>query len=336
MASYTVLIIPDHASRVRRFRVSNRARWAGLAVGAGLAATAVATAAGTVGWARAQLQAPELEALRADNASKAEELERLAGSVEELAGELARVQELERKVRVIANLPAPAERKVGPPGVGGADADESLPQLSPEEAGATGGEGGDEEPAPDGAPADAGDAAGAGGAPHAARVAGLHARAARLQVQADERARSLARLVDELAGKSRRLASTPSIWPTRGWVTSGYGWRTSPFTGLRQFHAGLDISTPPGTPIVAPARGRVVSAGKDGALGLTLVIDHGYGIRTTYGHASKLLVKKGQEVERGQKIAAVGNTGRSTGPHLHYVVQVDGRRVNPADYVLVE
>jgi murein DD-endopeptidase MepM/ murein hydrolase activator NlpD len=332
MASYTVLIIPDHASRVRRFRVSRRARWAALAGAVAFAATA----AGSVGWLRVRMQMPELDELRADNAQKAEELERLAGSVEQLAGELARVQELERKVRVIANLPAPAERKVGPPGVGGGDADEDLPQLAPAEAGAAGGEGGDDEPAPEGAPDDPGDAAAGSGAPHAARVATLHARAAQLQTQADARARSLARLVDELAGKSRRLASTPSIWPTRGWVTSGYGWRTSPFTGLRQFHAGLDISSKHGTPIVAPARGRVVSAAKDGALGLTLVIDHGYGIRTTYGHTSALFVKKGEEVARGQKIAAVGSTGRSTGPHLHYVVKVDGRQVNPANYVLEE
>jgi murein DD-endopeptidase MepM/ murein hydrolase activator NlpD len=84
---------------------------------------------------------------------------------------------------------------------------------------------------------------------------------------------------------------------------------------------------------VAPAHGRVVFAGKRGPLGNSLIIDHGYGIRTQYGHTEKILVKKGQEVERGDKIALMGNTGRSTGPHLHYVVQVDGKTRNPLDYI---
>jgi murein DD-endopeptidase MepM/ murein hydrolase activator NlpD len=327
MATYTVLFIPDHNAKVRRYRVSGR-RARVVAVAAAVAL--VVGALSTFGWARARLQMAELAELREEAARKTAELERLAGSVSQLERDLARVSELERKVRVIADLPAPADRKVGPPGVGGDDADLDLPSLSAEEADLPAGEGGDEADAPQ-----AGAEPTATGA-HATRVAGLHARAEQLAAQAVEREKSLARLVEELAGKSRRLASTPSIWPTRGWMTSGYGWRTSPFTGKRQFHAGVDISGPPGTPVLAPARGRVISAGRDGALGLSLVIDHGYGVRTSYGHNSKLLVKKGEEVARGQQIAALGNTGRSTGPHLHYSVHLDGRRVNPLNYVLEE
>jgi murein DD-endopeptidase MepM/ murein hydrolase activator NlpD len=167
-------------------------------------------------------------------------------------------------------------------------------------------------------------------------VAGLQARALHLARLAESRQESLGGLVDGLRGKSRRLASTPSIWPTEGWVTSGYGQRTSPFTGRRQFHSGIDVASRSGMPVVAPARGRVVFAGKKGPLGRTLILDHGYGVRTTYGHNGKLHVKRGQEVERGEKIAVVGNSGRSTGPHLHYAVQVDGRRVNPMNYILDE
>jgi murein DD-endopeptidase MepM/ murein hydrolase activator NlpD len=129
------------------------------------------------------------------------------------------------------------------------------------------------------------------------------------------------------------LASTPSIWPTEGWVTSGYGYRISPFTGRRTFHAGIDIASDFGTRIVAPARGRVVFVGRKGSLGKTLKIDHGFGLRTFYGHAAEIHVERGQEIERGERIASVGSTGRSTGPHLHYSVEVNGRSVNPRNYI---
>jgi len=98
-------------------------------------------------------------------------------------------------------------------------------------------------------------------------------------------------------------------------------------------HAGLDISAAVGTPIVAPARGRASFVGNKGPLGQALVIDHGHGVKTIYGHTSRIFVKAGETVERGQKVAAIGNTGRSTGPHLHYVVEVNGRPRNPLDYI---
>ena len=98
-------------------------------------------------------------------------------------------------------------------------------------------------------------------------------------------------------------------------------------------HAGLDIAAAGGTAIVAPARGRATFVGTKGPLGRTLMIDHGFGVKTMYGHTSAIFVKAGQTVERGQKIAAVGNSGRSTGPHLHYVVEVNGAPRNPLDYI---
>lgn len=130
------------------------------------------------------------------------------------------------------------------------------------------------------------------------------------------------------------LASTPSIWPVRGWVTSGFGYRISPFTGKRAFHAGIDISTRRGTPIIAPADGVVTFAGWEGGYGRTLVINHGHGLVTRYGHLYKFKVKKGQKVKRGQVIALVGNTGRSSGPHLHYEVLMSGVPTNPRYYIL--
>jgi len=125
----------------------------------------------------------------------------------------------------------------------------------------------------------------------------------------------------------------PSIWPSKGWLTSRYGNRISPFTGSRQFHAGIDIAGARGTDVIAPARGRVVFAGKRGPLGNSLIIDHGYGVRTQYGHIDEVFAKRGDAVERGDKVASLGNSGRSTGPHLHYVVEVKGKAVNPLDYI---
>ncbi len=130
------------------------------------------------------------------------------------------------------------------------------------------------------------------------------------------------------------LASTPSIWPAQGLVTSEFGYRTSPFTGQREFHQGIDISAPEGTPIYAPANGRVTYTGKDGGYGITLVIDHGRGIKTRYAHLQRHLVYKKDEIFRGQLIGYVGNTGRSTGPHLHYEVRINNIPVDPKRYIL--
>jgi murein DD-endopeptidase MepM/ murein hydrolase activator NlpD len=162
----------------------------------------------------------------------------------------------------------------------------------------------------------------------------MAARAQRLASRAAEQQGSFERLLELLRGKADQLASTPSIWPAKGWLTSRYGYRISPFTGLRDFHGGVDVAAEPGTEIVAPARGRVVQAGAQGALGNVVVLDHGFGIRTTFGHAQDLLVHEGQSVERGERIASVGNSGRSTGPHLHYAVARNGRLTNPLDYIV--
>jgi murein DD-endopeptidase MepM/ murein hydrolase activator NlpD len=130
------------------------------------------------------------------------------------------------------------------------------------------------------------------------------------------------------------LLSTPSVWPLRGTLTSGFGWRRSPLSGAGRMHQGLDISNRIGTPVRAPARGTVTFSAMDGAYGLCIVIDHGNGIATRYGHLSKSSVKVGDYVQRGDVIGLVGNTGRSTGPHLHYEVHVRGVPVNPMRYIL--
>ena len=130
------------------------------------------------------------------------------------------------------------------------------------------------------------------------------------------------------------LSSTPSIWPIRGWVTSGFGFRKSPFTGLREKHEGWDIAARNGSPVRTTADGVVVVEGREYGYGNLVEIDHGYGRVTRYGHNSKNLVKVGDRVKRGQVIALVGNTGRSTGPHLHYEVLLNGVPANPKNYIL--
>lgn len=131
-----------------------------------------------------------------------------------------------------------------------------------------------------------------------------------------------------------RLAVMPSIWPVEGFVTSGFGSRQSPFTGRAQTHKGLDIAARMGTPIHAPARGLVTAAGIDGAYGISVDLSHGGGLTTKYGHMSKLVVKPGETVERGDLIGYVGRTGRATGPHLHYEVRLNGVPTNPYAYLL--
>lgn len=125
----------------------------------------------------------------------------------------------------------------------------------------------------------------------------------------------------------------PNLWPTDGRITSGFGWRRSPFGHNWRFHSGLDIATARGTPIYAAAAGKVVKAGLNSGYGRMVEIDHGFGISTLYGHCNTIEVRDGEHVEPGDLIATVGSTGRSTGPHLHFEVRLDGHPVNPLDYL---
>jgi len=132
------------------------------------------------------------------------------------------------------------------------------------------------------------------------------------------------------------LASTPSTWPLRGYLSAGFGNRPDPFTGVRDFHPGLDISVPRGTNVHAPADGVVVFSGAKQGYGNALVLDHGFGVVTRYGHLDGFNVRPGQRVRRGDVIGFSGNTGRSTAPHLHYEVWVNDQARNPIEYIIDE
>lgn len=141
-------------------------------------------------------------------------------------------------------------------------------------------------------------------------------------------------LDQHLLDKESFLRSTPTLMPANGHLTSNYGPRMSPYAGRIKMHEGLDIGAPTGTPIVSPADGVITFSGAKPGFGNFVQIDHGYGVETIFGHASTLSVKKGQKISRGDKIATVGNTGYSTGPHVHYEVRVNGTPVDPLYYVL--
>jgi murein DD-endopeptidase MepM/ murein hydrolase activator NlpD len=158
---------------------------------------------------------------------------------------------------------------------------------------------------------------------------------------------AMEKTTEELTARSSRLeafyqdqkvvlAATPSVWPVRGYLSSTFGNRVDPFTGQPDFHPGIDIATPMGTKVQAPADGVVISTGVKGSYGNAVVIDHGYGVVTRYGHLSGFNVRPGQRVRRGDVIAFVGQTGRATAPHLHYEVWVRDQNQNPIQYILDE
>ena len=326
MESYTLIWVRDSRSRPIQFLIPKlRVRQAAIA----------AAVAGLIGlvlvWDYWRLRADnsELKGLRVEAFEQREQIAIFSNRLEQVDGQLARVADLERKVRIIANLPGSA-------GVGGEVLVELVPgddgvvalpigvpvDRAPQTSGAHGGQGG-------GSPMPAQGEESA----TATFFDRLDDKAIILADGAQFRAESLDGLLGQLDDKRQRLVSMPSIWPSKGWLTSRFGPRVSPFTGRRQLHNGIDVAAADGTPIYAPARGRVTFAGRKGPLGNALVLDHGFGVKTVYGHAKEILVATGETVERGDKIASIGSSGRSTGPHLHYVVEVKGKARNPLDYI---
>ena len=336
MDAYTVMVMENPLAPVRRYQVPKvlvrKIYW--------IAAVFVLalSGAGWDYWSVRQDNA-ELDSLRVIAAEQRQRIQLFDQTLGTVEAELARVRELERKVRIIANLPGLAA-------VGGAEVTDLEP---PDETAAL--EGGLPEDMTDQTSTGEGPPErwdGRGGpeaddvvivpqagltTPEARRIFTLELAALELEAGAQERGDSLVELAENLESKAHKLSSMPSVWPTRGWITSRFGYRTSPFTGRRQHHGGIDIATKQDTPIIAPATGRVSFVGSKGPLGNAVVLDHGYGVRTFFGHTHEIHVKIGDQVERGQLIASVGSTGRSTGPHLHYSVEVGGKSVNPMNYI---
>jgi len=238
--------------------------------------------------------------LQQENQTLSRALSELNGRLATLSDTLSSISQRDARIRVLANL-EPIDPQVQAAGIGGPAADVGL-------MGMTG---------------------------MARRSAEIRIDLSALIRRANLLASSFREAADSLAYHSARLAATPSIMPTQGWLSSAFSaMRAHPILHLSRPHEGIDVSAPMGSPIEAPAAGVVTSAGWEAGYGNKIVIEHGFGIVTKFAHASKLLVRTGQRVSRGQRIALVGNSGLATGPHLHYEVIVNGRPVNPLKYVL--
>lgn len=327
MERYSLIVVSDETSPIRRFdvRKDSLRRW--IQAGGVVAAIALLL---MIDYVRVRIDHGELTQLRLRAEEQQAQIDSFDATVADVNATLLRVREFERKVRTIANLPGSAAAT----GDEVLDVGSAQGDLSP-----LAGGGIDVEPVPASARIQSGSAGGGNpsgveeDASRGGHVALLEGQARLLARVAEQRQLSLQELVAELEDKHRRLAASPAVWPTEGWLTSRFGTRISPFTGKRQFHGGIDIAGASGTDVIATAAGKVVFAGDKGPMGRAVIIDHGFGIRTHYGHNEALLVKKGERVERGHVIAKLGSSGRSTGPHLHYTVEVGGKAVNPLDYI---
>ena len=244
----------------------------------------------------------ELIRLRQESHAQKSHIQFFSDRIEDLEKELSKMKDFDRKIRIIANLEKGQDT---PPiiGIGGSSSSDIREKLKREN---------DEN----------------------GLIQQMKSDVERLKSEAISREESFSELEKLLQTKKEMLAHTPSIWPVMGWVTSGFGFRTNPFTGLTQMHEGIDISNRVGTPVMAPADGIISDIGNDIGLGKILVISHGFGMITRYAHLNKVLVKVGQKVKRGQKIAEIGTSGRTTGPHLHYEVRLDRIPINPMRYIL--
>ncbi|MGA2467551.1 MAG: M23 family metallopeptidase [Thermodesulfobacteriota bacterium] len=244
----------------------------------------------------------ELSRLRQETETQKSQIQFFPGRIEDLEKQLSKLKDFDKKIRIIGNLEQGQESTslVGVGGPSPADIREKLKNERDEQG----------------------------------LIQQMRIDIARLQSEAMDREESLSELEKLLQNKKEMLVHTPSIWPIMGWVTSVFGFRTGPFTGLSQMHEGIDISNRVGTLVTAPADGIIFESGNDLAFGNILVISHGFGMTSRYAHLNKILVKVGQKVKRGEKIAEVGMSGKTTGPHLHYEVRLNGIPANPMRYIL--
>ncbi len=291
---FTVMLVPDRDSTTRRFRVGYRSIYAA-------AATVGLVALGLTGlglhYAGLVNHADQNLLLRDENSQLRAQLRLVQEKVAHIDETLDRVERFDQKLRSLTSL-NDAGRNLA---IGPLDA----PQL-----GAT------DEDGPGGLDED------------------LDGKLDALVDGAVRSERSLAELQRYFEDQKSLLASTPSVWPARGWVTSDFGSRLDPYTAHRVMHRGLDIANRSGSPVIAPADGVVVFAGSEGGYGKVVILDHGFGVKTRFAHLSDVTASVGQKVKRGDGIAKMGNTGRSTGPHLHYEVRVNGIPENPRKFIL--
>lgn len=303
---YTVLFIDDKGNPVRETLVSKRTLQLFLAI---LLVVAGVIGTGSYHYTRLhQAVADKQELVLSLARQKAEiegqrtQIQSFANEINELKKSLLTLNEFEQKIRIMANLEHKADQ-ASLFSVGGSMPEDLDPKMPLNQ-------------------------------DHDRFIRNMHSNIDQVQQASTMQVDSFSNLLESLKDKRNLLAATPSLRPTNGWISSGFGYRISPFTGHKEFHQGLDIATKEGSPIIAPADGVVIKSGPKWLMGNMIAIDHGFGMVTEYGHCKELLKKKGDKVKRGDVIGVVGNTGRSTGPHVHYMVRLNGVPVNPEKYIL--
>ncbi|PWB77152.1 MAG: hypothetical protein C3F08_10375 [Candidatus Methylomirabilota bacterium] len=301
---FTILVLPDAGSQIRRFHIAKPL----LSVLAGAVSLVFVAFLfliyQTVSHTGHMLELRQLRSLSSEQANLLQKFERLQN-------QMAQLREFDVRLRTAAGLEVKGAESAMI-GVGGADTVSARALMVAALAHQT---------SPVGSSTKVG-------------VDSLGGELDRLSREINDRNRSFQGLLGALEAKRSLLASTPTIWPVKGWLTAGFGQRRSPFTGRKEMHEGVDIANSPGTPIIAPADGVVTYTGPLGAFGNVVSVNHGNKISTFYGHLQQEKVAQGQRVRRGDVIGLVGATGRVTGPHLHYEIQVNEVPVDPTKYVI--
>jgi len=295
---FTIMILPGPNSRVRKYSVS-KTRLKNVAIF--IVVAAFISTGMLIQYFHMQGQVCELNSLRAETVQHREELKQFASSIVDFKSQMDKMKELDFKLRRLAKMPTETKEQVL--GMGGA---QESPTFTLDDVGKKS---------------------------HEDLMKQMHQELDNLSKDVSVQEASMNKLTQYFEHRNSVLAATPSIWPVRGFLTSTFGYRISPITGKRQFHEGLDIANKVGTPVMAPANGTVADTGVQNGYGRFIKIQHGFGMVTVYGHLSKIGVKPGQRVERGEVIGYVGNTGSSTGPHLHYEVRVNGVPNNPKKFL---
>jgi len=318
--TYTVMILPSPTAEPYRFSLTKKTLYY---VVAGTSFLTLVLVAFLIQYFVLIGQVWELNILRGETKSQKVQIQGFLTTVTDLKRQLVHLSELEAKLRVITDIgPAKGDAKEPSKENKEANADPLTGMGGPEEAPAPLSKSSfspdQENPAPD----------------TRDLLRSIQENLGNLTQVATREEAAFQQISTVMQGKRAIWASTPSIWPVNGWLTSGFGNRISPFTGEVAMHKGIDIAARPLTPIVAPANGVVVRAGFDGGFGNMIRLDHGIGVMTAYGHLAKIGVHVGQRVTRGQVIGFVGSTGLSTGPHLHYEVYLNSSPVNPLRYIL--
>jgi len=296
---FNILIFGQKTSKTRHLRVHKKTFKVGLYL---LAFALLSTIFFFCDYIQVRRKGFELSQLRQETQEQKSKIHFFSSKIEDLEKQLSKLSDFDKRIRIIANLEKGQETTshLGMGGPSPSDVREKL-RLEKDDKGL---------------------------------VRQMKIDVERLKAEATNQEESLSELEKLLQSKKEVLIHTPSVWPVMGWVTSGFGFRTNPFTGLTQMHEGLDISNRVGTPVIAVADGIVSDSGNDWAHGRIVVISHGFGLVTRYSHLSKVLVRVGQKVKRGDNIAEVGVTGKTTGPHLHYEIRLNGVPVNPMKYIL--